>query len=40
MMYRCIQGHPFTEKNTYVFKGVRRCRKCKNRRLAVYMAGP
>jgi hypothetical protein len=24
----CRNGHPFTEENTYMYKGERRCRAC------------
>jgi hypothetical protein len=28
----CIHGHPFTESNTYLYKGKRSCRECGRRR--------
>jgi hypothetical protein len=26
----CKRGHPFSEKNTYLYRGLRHCRVCKN----------
>ena len=26
----CVRGHEFTKENTYLYRGVRHCRACRN----------
>ncbi len=28
----CLRGHPFTEENTYLYRGARMCRECRRQR--------
>ena len=32
----CIHGHEFDDANTYAYRGKRRCRECRRRRLGEY----
>jgi hypothetical protein len=33
---RCVNGHPFEEKNTWSYKGKRYCRECRRHRVREY----